>query len=1129
MDGTGIKLSATYYPNPTTFTLINKNGIQFPNNTWSGSTNSWLIENPNGNELTFSQTSSGPVTMTDTLGRTWTTTYGSTNTTNCPVTATSATLWDTPGPSGTTREFKLCYSSHTATTSLPSLSTSGTTRQYSTSLTLMTGVVLPDLTTWRFDYDSYGDISEIYSPTGGTITYSYNLVAPGGTCYSSGGTSYYRAVASRAVSDGTHSNTWSYSTAPDNSYNVVNDPMGNQTKVIPDACGELVSQVLTYSGSSTLLQTVTKTYQGLYDPYAADLHTGNPDVELPQSTTTTWHNGETSEVQHTYDPGFSYTDENFDSYSCGYLSICSSVYGLVMTGTQNDYGSGSPGPALVSNATDYKAFHDSDYLTANLLNLPISEAVLTAPTSGYKCAETDFGYDESAAASSGVSQNHVSVSTVRGNLTSITRQLFTSPCTSASPGASPLPTTNVVYDTGTLHTSEDPLLNVTTYLYSSSYYGTYPTTVTNAKSQSTSYTYDFNTGLVAMMTDPNSQETQYTYDCMLRRATVTYPDTGEDTSTPLYGSSMGCGSGNPFNGMEDTRKINGSLTHTRTTKFDGLGREIQTYSSVPPSTCSSNYAYVDITYDADGRVQSVSTPDCTSTMSDDINTTYQYDALNRVTQVTEQDGSTVATAYADNSSNHTYCTTVTDEASHTRTSCADGAGRMKGVWEAPAARNYETDYGYNPLGNLLQVQQQGGASSSSWRTRTFAYDSLSHLLTAANPESSTISYTYDHNGNVTSKTDARGVTINYSPSGSPIDALNRITEKTYSSGDPAVTYTYDQSACLGASSCFNIGRRTSMTDASGSESWSYDQMGRPIVDQRATNTVSKSTVYGYNYDGTIASLNYPSGRIITYGINVAEQPTSAKDNANSITYADSALYTAFGALSSLTNGSSGTILSTWYYNARMQPCRIAVNSSGSAPGSCVDTNAGNVLDLTYNFNSGSGDNGDVIKLTNSRSGQSGRSVNYLYDTLGRISAAYTDGNLWGESYQIDPWGNLYGIGAYSTKPAGEYLSQSATTNNQLSSPCTGTCYDSAGNMLGDGANTYTYDAEDRISTGAGVTYTYDGDGKRVEKSIGGTAYKLYWYDINGNVLDESDGSGNLTDEYIFFNGKRIARRVVLGQ
>jgi RHS repeat-associated protein len=53
-----------------------------------------------------------------------------------------------------------------------------------------------------------------------------------------------------------------------------------------------------------------------------------------------------------------------------------------------------------------------------------------------------------------------------------------------------------------------------------------------------------------------------------------------------------------------------------------------------------------------------------------------------------------------------------------------------------------------------------------------------------------------------------------------------------------------------------------------------------------------------------------------------------------------------------------------------------------------------------------------------------------------------------------------------------------------------------------------------------VNYTYDGDGKRVEKSPG----KLYWYGSSGEVLDETDLSGNLTSEYISFGGYRIARR-----
>jgi RHS repeat-associated protein len=97
-----------------------------------------------------------------------------------------------------------------------------------------------------------------------------------------------------------------------------------------------------------------------------------------------------------------------------------------------------------------------------------------------------------------------------------------------------------------------------------------------------------------------------------------------------------------------------------------------------------------------------------------------------------------------------------------------------------------------------------------------------------------------------------------------------------------------------------------------------------------------------------------------------------------------------------------------------------------------------------------------------------------------------------------------------------------SANNQLSA--TGYTYDASGNMLTDGRNTYTWNSEDQLKTAAGVTYTYDGDGHRVEKSNG----KLYWYGTASDALMETDLSGNLTDEYIFFGGKRIAHRVVSG-
>lgn len=53
-------------------------------------------------------------------------------------------------------------------------------------------------------------------------------------------------------------------------------------------------------------------------------------------------------------------------------------------------------------------------------------------------------------------------------------------------------------------------------------------------------------------------------------------------------------------------------------------------------------------------------------------------------------------------------------------------------------------------------------------------------------------------------------------------------------------------------------------------------------------------------------------------------------------------------------------------------------------------------------------------------------------------------------------------------------------------------------------------------------YIYDGDGQRVKKSA--STVTLYWYDLGGNVLEETTSTGNLIADYIFFNGKRVARR-----
>lgn len=116
------------------------------------------------------------------------------------------------------------------------------------------------------------------------------------------------------------------------------------------------------------------------------------------------------------------------------------------------------------------------------------------------------------------------------------------------------------------------------------------------------------------------------------------------------------------------------------------------------------------------------------------------------------------------------------------------------------ALTLETDYTYDPLNNLTAVNQKG-ASGDTARYRTFGYDSLSRLTNVCNPEAIatgnsctpsgpwSVTYVYDADGNVITRTDARGIVTNYA-----YDALNRVTSKSYTNdpaNTPTLTYGYD--------------------------------------------------------------------------------------------------------------------------------------------------------------------------------------------------------------------------------------------------------------------------------------------------------------------------------------------------
>jgi RHS repeat-associated protein len=248
-------------------------------------------------------------------------------------------------------------------------------------------------------------------------------------------------------------------------------------------------------------------------------------------------------------------------------------------------------------------------------------------------------------------------------------------------------------------------------------------------------------------------------------------------------------------------------------------------------------------------------------------------------------------------------------------------------------------------------------------------------------------------------------------------------------------------------------------------------------------------------------------------------------DGNGTNYASSATYWPAGSLNTLLNGSIPALNSIFQYNPRLQLCRITTLTSGTVPASCTDAqHIGNVMDRGNDFHLSAGNNGNVFAITNYR--DSTRSQTFTYDALNRLTSGWSSANTgaysWGENYTIDAWGNLQ-IAPTGNKVHGGYFpNASDVTNRPL-----GFGYDAAGNMTNYTApGQYVYDPENRLSSTAGTTYTYDGNGERVLKSqlINNvlTPVKRYW-SMGGNTLAEGDGSGNLTAEYIYFGGKRVAR------
>jgi len=163
---------------------------------------------------------------------------------------------------------------------------------------------------------------------------------------------------------------------------------------------------------------------------------------------------------------------------------------------------------------------------------------------------------------------------------------------------------------------------------------------------------------------------------------------------------------------------------------------------------------------------------------------------------------------------------------------------------------------------------------------------------------------------------------------------------------------------------------------------------------------------------------------------------------SAISYALNASCAPQGALAALQNGAS--LVSTFYYNNRLQPCRISVRSAGVSPASCTDsTNDGNVLDFTYGFAAGIANNGNVASIANNR--DPNRTQNFSYDELNRLKTAQTNVSSGADcclQFGYDIWANL--TSASTTKCSPPNLGLTVNALNRIADA--GYTYDAAGNL-----------------------------------------------------------------------------------
>ena len=453
--------------------------------------------------------------------------------------------------------------------------------------------------------------------------------------------------------------------------------------------------------------------------------------------------------------------------------------------------------------------------------------------------------------------------------------------------------------------------------------------------------------------------------------------------------------------------------------------------------------------------------------------------------------------------------------------------QQMGTWTvgaAPPSSELNTYYTYDLLNHLTQVSMP---RSTGTQTRTFNYDPTTQRLTSAtNPENGTVNYTYNGDGTLATRIDAKNQKIAYF-----YDGNKRVTEiKRYpvSTGAEDVyqraTFYYDTNPFDGAFSQYSYTRPTAVEwggDANAPVPYKFRQMysytpGGLVTKKRVTTinglqqSASLETWQAYDNEGRVLSVKYPdawvqtfngyaleTGKTYSYTYDGMGRPTKLTDN-QSIDWAKDVVYGAASELKEISyrEPSSNYVYyhkETRTYNSRLQMTNLKLEDTAGGP-----TGLTRNIDYVY---SATQNNGQIIEQRDLLSG--GEALSYAYDSLQRLIAAVsTAGPEWGQSFSYDGFGNRTAANVIKgTAPASSFGFDAAT--NRITN--SGFSYDANGNMYsGGGLNSAAYDIENRMvgaTTGSGTEqYAYGIDNKRIYKKKADGTEEFYFYGIGGQRL-----------------------------